>query len=192
METVALAIASTLSLGWWLPQFVRTFRKGTDGISATSWAIYAVNTGVWTVWAYADRRFVLGTVDLCESIGATLIVARLRAWRPLAVVSAVVVAAITVVAAGLPGLVAAFGVVMAGAGRLPQLVRSWRGGTLLGVSTAAWLVSAAANITWILWAAVSGATPLVFGASTAVLMSTAIVVFTRRNQSRAARSLTAT
>jgi len=192
LETAALAVASTLSLGWWLPQFVRTFRKGTAGISATSWAIYAVNTGIWTVWAYADGRVVLGTVDLCEALGAGLIVARLRAWRPLAVVTGVVGVAISVIAAGLPGLVATVGVVMAGVGRAPQLVRSWRGGTLVGVSTAAWLVSATANVAWIVWASVSGATPLVFGASTAVLMSTAIVLTTRRNQSRAARSLTAT
>ena len=128
LTTAALVLASGLSLGWWLPQFVRTFRHGHAGVSATGWAIYAVNTGVWTVWAFADRRFVLGAVDACEALGATMIVGRLRAWKPLATVAAIVAAAVSIVAAGLPALVASFGVLMAGIGRLPQLIRSWRGG----------------------------------------------------------------
>jgi uncharacterized protein with PQ loop repeat len=150
---------------------------GSAGVSQATWALAAVATTGWFVWAVGERAGAsLVTNAVCSPL-AWLVFATLT-WRQRQHTRLVVVA----VAAGVVGVgvalwpaAVAMGLALTGpASNAPQLVKAWRAPDVSGVSMSAWVNAVVAQAAWFAWGLLGGFTAVWVGAGLSVLQAAAI------------------
>lgn len=120
MPTLLLVTASALSLGWWLPQLIRILRRGSAGVSPTTWAIATANVTLWGFWALLAGQPWVVTVEWVQAAGSLLVVLTIGLTRS-ALIAAGCVAVVVLVAQPWPVVASVAAVASVLAVRGPQL-----------------------------------------------------------------------
>jgi hypothetical protein len=175
--------AAALSVTWWVPQLVRSFRRGSAGVSSYTWAISSANFLLWASRSAIAGEVPVAAVELVQAAGSGAIVARAGITRKVVVVAGAVAGLLAVThvwdrLATYVAIGASFVV------RLPQLWSLLREqtGRPNQVSGATWVMSTAANGCWVLWAVMNGHPYFGTGSAIAMVMSLAIAAAARHTR----------
>jgi uncharacterized protein with PQ loop repeat len=183
-------VGAVLSAAIALPQAVRAVRVGTAGVSPGTFQTTVGLGLVWTVyglalelWLFALGNFILGASALVvlwavrRDTGAR--------WSLLQVV--VLVGAV----GGLVGVIEItwlgwYAALLSVLLRIPQMRLIRGAGSIDGVSVHTWVVSLAANLTWLLYGLIENDVRLIGGCSVNAVLSTSLIlgVEARRRRER--------
>ena len=182
--TTLLICASALSVGWWLPQLLRTLRHGAAGVSAYTWTISTANLVLWGSWALLANQPAVVAVEWTQAAGSFAVLCVVGLTKRTAGVGLVVgtLVGVSHTFVALASLAAVGSVLLV---RLPQLWRLHvRPSALHQVSATTWGISALANLLWVGWG-ISGHHPtMIIGAGIAAGTSLAIAVRARTLSAR--------
>ena len=146
---------AALGAGTTIVQVVRVRGRGTEGVNATTWALFLSMSGFWFAYGLAVRspEIVTSTVVaapfLCWLLALLGPAARRRALVP-AVAPVLGVAFLPALAFGWSAGVLGLGVLIV-ATRLPQLVQLVRHRHAIGVSVGSWLLGASSVALWLVY-----------------------------------------
>jgi uncharacterized protein with PQ loop repeat len=181
-----------------LPQIARTFQnRARLGVSPMSWALTALSCLTWMLYGVrADEApqipgnilMVTGAAVIVLAVPAATSV-RMRAVRLALPALAIIGLAIILPPAAIGFLAFGIGLVSA----LPQTVRSLRSGREegSGVSVLAWLLRAASQVSWLIYAVVLHDVVVTISAAFILTSSLALVASELRNRRRVAPDQTA-
>lgn len=167
-----------------IAQVVRVRREGTDGVNATTWALFLVMSGFWIAYGSSvgsAQVIVSATVSIPLLTWLVVLLDRREAVRGLLLAVAVVG-----VCAGLPADrlgwsagVLGLGIVIVGT-RMPQLLQLLRSRHADGVSVTSWLTGAASVVLWLAYYSTTGQVAAAVTMAAACCMNASIVVLTLR------------
>ena len=189
--------AVTSALGWvaaavgtWsaLAQYVRLRRRGTQGVSLTTWTLLGILAVFWVLYGVAVRSWPLALSSALTLPFQSMIWWRLRPTTRTGTVVGSIGAAVVCCLA--PGLLWGWSGAVVGAGgagiisRLPQLSRLVRTRTTVGVSTGSWALGAAVSAMWVAYYARSRLWAVLVVTAVAGTLSLVIAVVSQWRQRR--------
>ncbi len=170
-------------------QYRRLRRRGTQGVSLTTWTLLGTLAVFWVLYGVAVRSWPLALSSALTLPWQVMIWWRLRpTTRTGAVVGSTGAAVMCCLA---PGLLWGWSGAVVGAGgagiisRLPQLSRLVRTRTTVGVSTGSWALGAAVSAMWVLYYARSRLWAVLVVTAVAGTLSLVIALASQWRQRRA-------
>lgn len=144
-------------LGFWatFAQSRRASRRGVEGVSLATWALFVFMGCFWITYGVVARSWEV-TMGSAVILPLQLaIVFRLAPWRSWMVVARafgffVLLCVVPTVMWGWPAGVYGTGIAMI-ANRAPQILELIRHEDATGVSVASWLVNGAGSVLWVLY-----------------------------------------
>jgi uncharacterized protein with PQ loop repeat len=136
-------------------QFTRLRRRGVEGVSLATWALFVYLAFFWILYGSAVHSWPLVMGSALALPLQVLILVRLRPWDRRSVVGRSFV--FLVVCCAAPALYWGWAGAVLGAGgagtitRVPQLIALIRVKGASGVSTGSWLVAAAVSVLWVIY-----------------------------------------
>lgn len=196
-----IGVGVTATLGWvaatlgtWsaFAQYTRVRRRGTQGVSLSTWTLFATLGVFWVVYGLAVRSWPLATSSALALPLQSMIWWRVRSGARSWVAPRVVGVALVCCVA--PGLVWGWAGAVVGAGgagtitRLPQLARLLRTSDVIGVSTGSWALATVVSALWVAYYAGSRlwAVLVVTAMAGSVSLVIAVTANWRQRQSRVA------
>lgn len=173
-------VGSFLAAAIALPQAVRAWTKGVEGVSAITFQILLATAIAWSIYGGVRGLWLLciGNVILTISCAAVLIAfirSGARLWSLVVVLApgTAIVLLVMVVNPAWTGIVAALYSIGL---RFPQLRMLRHASSIIGVSVGTWLIACSASVAWFFYALIKS--DLILGVSTGIntVTSTSMII----------------
>jgi hypothetical protein len=149
MLLVLQGVAVVVTAVSWLPQWWRTLRGSTEGLSRAAWAQAAVLGGTWALWGLQAQVWSMALSEGAFALGCLAILATAMPRRRFAAYA--LAAALTAAAAAvwLPAVwLGVGGVVGSTAMRVAQVIEMVRSRASAGVASSTWLLLGLSGTAW--------------------------------------------
>jgi uncharacterized protein with PQ loop repeat len=162
LDTIDLLayVAAVLLLAMSVPQTIRSYRHGTQGVSSVTWLLVGAATALWTSYGLAHHVPVLVLANAAALVGACATLVVLAVARGRSLLLSLIAVTLAATAALAVGVLAPLPLVTAGAvglpilSRIPQVwacVQAFAAARATEVSRATWVMSMAGQTLWLIY-----------------------------------------